>query len=469
LFFPAWCRGGCLTSFLFRKKGGFIMNNNPTNAEEQYELGKKYEEGDGVAKNFERAKYWYTKAAEQGSIIAEFALGACMVNEEQAMKTRKGAGNEASERLVGDAMKQLSNNNYTEAATLFEQAAKLGHMGAQFALGDAYVNEKGVGKNYATAASWFAKAAEQGHPWAQRSLGAHLYYGMGVPKDEKKAIYWFSKAAEQGDKKALETLDNFDSAAAQRVRKELISQSRNERDAIRELGVGETDSKNKKKSDALEYLNRGIEYSKKYDIDNAIAEFTEAIQLDPDMADAYGYRANMYLGKNDYDKAIADLSEVIRLDTNMSSIVTAYRARGKAHSELGNVQEAINDYERFLKLDPNNKDAKFIRDKIKYIRPLKGLNTNKSPRKNGGCYVATCVYGSYDCPEVWTLRRYRDGYLSNSWLGRLFIRIYYAVSPKIVESIGDRKWFNRLCKPVIDSIVRTLHNNGVDSSPYLDM
>lgn len=25
-----------------------------------------------------------------------------------------------------------------------------------------------------------------------------------------------------------------------------------------------------------------------------------------------------------------------------------------------------------------------------------------------GCYVATCVYGSYDCPEVWTLRRFRD-------------------------------------------------------------
>ena len=27
---------------------------------------------------------------------------------------------------------------------------------------------------------------------------------------------------------------------------------------------------------------------------------------------------------------------------------------------------------------------------------------------SGGCYVATAVYGSYDCPEVWVLRRYRD-------------------------------------------------------------
>ena len=39
-----------------------------------------------------------------------------------------------------------------------------------------------------------------------------------------------------------------------------------------------------------------------------------------------------------------------------------------------------------------------------------------------GCYIATAVYGSYDCPEVWTLRRFRDEVLRESVLGRLFIR-----------------------------------------------
>ena len=32
-----------------------------------------------------------------------------------------------------------------------------------------------------------------------------------------------------------------------------------------------------------------------------------------------------------------------------------------------------------------------------------------------GCYVATSVYGSYDCPEVWTLRRFRDEVLADTW------------------------------------------------------
>ena len=31
-----------------------------------------------------------------------------------------------------------------------------------------------------------------------------------------------------------------------------------------------------------------------------------------------------------------------------------------------------------------------------------------------GCYVATAVYGSYDCPEIWTLRRFRDKVLART-------------------------------------------------------
>jgi hypothetical protein len=87
----------------------------------------------------------------------------------------------------------------------------------------------------------------------------------------------------------------------------------------------------------------------------------------------------------------------------------------------------------------------------------------------GGCYVATCVYGSYDSPEVWALRRYRDNRLSNSWVGRRFIQVYYAISPKIVALFGDKKWFNRFWKPVLNIFVRALQKNGMDCGPYTDV
>lgn len=70
-------------------------------------------------------------------------------------------------------------------------------------------------------------------------------------------------------------------------------------------------------------------------------------------------------------------------------------------------------------------------ERIKYIRnllPDDRLNDFKivqpQSTSSGGCYIATCVYGSYDCPQVWTLRRFRDYTLDETWYGRLFIRCY---------------------------------------------
>jgi len=47
-------------------------------------------------------------------------------------------------------------------------------------------------------------------------------------------------------------------------------------------------------------------------------------------------------------------------------------------------------------------------------------NESKIQESTSGCYIATSVYGSYDCPQVWTLRRYRDYNLSNTLLLKFF-------------------------------------------------
>lgn len=93
---------------------------------------------------------------------------------------------------------------------------------------------------------------------------------------------------------------------------------------------------------------------------------------------------------------------------------------------------------------------------------------NRSGKANG-CYVATCVYGSYDCPQVWTLRRYRDFKLAKTWYGRLFIKFYYATSPKIVELFGGFKLFNSIIKPQLDIIVKRLNMEGYEETPYEDI
>ncbi|MCD8084865.1 MAG: hypothetical protein LUF28_00790 [Clostridiales bacterium] len=93
----------------------------------------------------------------------------------------------------------------------------------------------------------------------------------------------------------------------------------------------------------------------------------------------------------------------------------------------------------------------------------------KKRRKKSGCFVATAVYGSYDCPEVWTLRRYRDNYLARKFLGRVFVKVYYSVSPALVSLFGKTKWFNKLLRSKLDKMVKHLNSQGYSSDRYEDI
>ena len=112
--------------------------------------------------------------------------------------------------------------------------------------------------------------------------------------------------------------------------------------------------------------------------------------------------------------------------------------------------------QRILEIDPGNTEAKRI------------LSSNQAQRASQGCYVATAIYGSYDCPQVWTLRRFRDGTLAGTWYGRCFIHIYYTVSPVLVRWFGKTAWFSHLWKPALDGFVARLNQKGVPDTPYTD-
>lgn len=125
------------------------------------------------------------------------------------------------------------------------------------------------------------------------------------------------------------------------------------------------------------------------------------------------------------------------------------------------LQDLEKTYEEIIKLDPE-----FEHPELPSVEAKK--NNSTVGNASGGCYVATAVYGSYDCPEVWTLRRYRDFKLAKSLYGRLFIRFYYAVSPTLVRCFGSTKLFKNLWKPYLDKMVKRLRTDGFEDTPYDD-
>lgn len=81
---------------------------------------------------------------------------------------------------------------------------------------------------------------------------------------------------------------------------------------------------------------------------------------------------------------------------------------------------------------------------------------------HSGCYIATCVYGSYDCPQVLTLRKFRDNTLKKTWYGRMFVKCYYAISPTLVDWFGETKWFRNFWKSRLDKMIAILNSKGTD-------
>ena len=130
----------------------------------------------------------------------------------------------------------------------------------------------------------------------------------------------------------------------------------------------------------------------------------------------------------------------------------------------GDIRDGIESDENSDKVFERNDSD---REKSKSVEDNREKSNDVVDKKEG-CYIATAVYGSYDCPEVWTLRRFRDNVLAETRAGRLFIKLYYAVSPSLVRRFGRTGWFNAFFRKRLDRFVLHLRRRGFENTMYHD-
>ena len=111
------------------------------------------------------------------------------------------------------------------------------------------------------------------------------------------------------------------------------------------------------------FVKRGYAYEEKGELDMAIADYTEAIRLNPNNAWTYSSRARIYREKGDLDKSIADYSKAIH-----GGIYVEYRKRGDAYYEIGDYNSAIADYEAYLQISPGSEAVEEKLKKAKYAK-----------------------------------------------------------------------------------------------------
>ena len=153
----------------------------------QYELGRIYRDGRGVKKDALLAAALLTRAAEQDSDAAAYALGVLLLT-----------GGEGLAKDVPSALSWL------------RHSAEDGNQYAQYRLGRLLLQGEEVPREVEEAVRWLTASAERGNQYAQYALGKLYLMGKEVLRDRKAAVRWFTLSAAQGNEYAQYVLDHMD-------------------------------------------------------------------------------------------------------------------------------------------------------------------------------------------------------------------------------------------------------------------
>ncbi len=137
----------------------------------QYRLGQMLYQGIGTERDEEEAVRYWQQAAKLGNVNAQYALGKFWLDT--------GTG------------------DVQQAAAWLEKAANAGNTSAQYVLAKLYLEGRLGEKDVEKAGKLFQKAAEQGNGFAAYHLGRLYLEGEEIPKDMVAAVWWLTEAAEQ--------------------------------------------------------------------------------------------------------------------------------------------------------------------------------------------------------------------------------------------------------------------------------
>lgn len=136
----------------------------------------------------------------------------------------------------------------------------------------------------------------------------------------------------------------------------LFNQARSEADAEQnDKAVADyTEAIRLKPDYADAYNERGQAYFKLKQFDKAISDYSDAIRIKSDFAEAYSNRAFTYTRLGQFEKALADCNEAIRIKPDFAE---AYKNRANPHNSLQQYEDAINDCNQAIRLKPDYAEA----------------------------------------------------------------------------------------------------------------
>ena len=105
------------------------------------------------------------------------------------------------------------------------------------------------------------------------------------------------------------------------------------------------------KNRAATYVNRGVLRMRAGKYEESLADYADAIALNPDLPEAYLNKGSVFIYQRDFASAIEPINT--SLDLGISDAHAAYYNRGIAREYTGDINGAYNDFSRALELKPD--------------------------------------------------------------------------------------------------------------------
>ncbi len=123
---------------------------------------------------------------------------------------------------------------------------------------------------------------------------------------------------------------------------------------------------------AKDYFDIGLQAADEGDYETAIRYYSQCLELNPKSQPAYTHRGWAKYMRGNYAEAIEDLTKAIQINGSK----WGYNQRGQAFLRLNKFEEAANDFQKALTLDPDYRTAK---ENLIWVQNRMGLKTDNNP------------------------------------------------------------------------------------------
>jgi len=143
---------------------------------------------------------------------------------------------------------------------------------------------------------------------------------------------------------------------------------------------------------------------------------------------------------------------------NILKNLTYYDLKTDMRAKVETNKKTVNEILKDLRRATGQSDSSSLSSRSSYNSSNSSSLSSgyKPPPSNsgGGCYLATMAYGDYDHPQVKKLRIFRDSHLQSNIIGKLFVKTYYLLSPKLVKILRDSDRINSFIRKLLDNFIK---------------